>query len=240
MAKKETVVGVLATRSGGGENNDVSLRLALVPWLRGGEVRADKELLICLRTTESKFRALMGSFEDGRAYRAVVEGAVEDGSYVRVFAKRRPTVTELPPELAAAARPVVVKDATLGRMVLDRGLQYFHGRTALWGKRVRVEIDGIDPDVIPGVAKHFARHASAKARATHEQAIVATLLKQANDWSNKPLTAKQLVATLVPESISLGSDGSATIYWRCGRIFHGHGIMTDMTKTGRVKRAEMC
>lgn len=237
---KETFTGILERAS----DQDGMVVMTFRPWQRGDEVDHHKSLVMRVRLSKPKAAAAAAAMVAGKAYRTAGEVAEQVSDMVWVDPKKLPAPVDTPPALAASAKalakPVVVKDAALGKLTLDRQLRYFTGRAVLWGARVAVSLETEDPAAIPGLAKHFAANASAKAKATHYKAIADKVLKLANDWSDKPLTAKQLLATLVPESINLSPSGGAVIYWKCGRVFHGHGIMTEITRAGRVKRAEMC
>lgn len=202
-----------------------------------------KKLVVIVPMTEARANAWIAKAKAGDAFRAVIGRADDLSGIVRGVAKGTPKKVKPSAALAAAtierAKPVIVDDATFGRVVLDRELGCFDGTIELWGTSMRVALD--EPVDFAASARMFAK--VGKSRAAFDKAIAKQLLDDVYDsWEeagNAKCDGPTLIANIAPERISCSADG-ATVHWKAARdLFGGHGIVTSMTKTGTVDRAEM-
>lgn len=138
---------------------------------------------------------------------------------------------ELEAFAAALQAPVVVQDAQLGALTLDRSLSWFTGELAWRGGSVQVHLPaGPDdrPLMVPEARAVVAALADWEDRA--RQRIREDLLELFNDtWRDEesdpaPLSVEAFQARLSLSSFELGEGRGLTFWYDDGDLFAGHSI----------------
>lgn len=247
------VEGVLESSPGGaGVGNKWSLIVHLMPWTTVPPRAAAKELLrIEVPMAERALEQWMRKLKVGNTVRVSVDRIRKMGRGLDWWfgvAKRPPTKLRSSKLLAAAtaarAKTIVVKDARLGRLRLERSQSSYLGRVALWGRKVGVEVaqSGSSDDPARD-ARDIARASKAFAklgRKAIDEAIVKKMLPLYNDnWrdTRPAISWVQLLHRIRPESVMFGSSRT-TIYFKDGGLFLGHAIEVRIGKSGKV--SEVC
>lgn len=232
MAKIATVEGMLESPAVIGGKKSPVLVLHLAPWTDGTTAHVQDKLRV-----EIPFRSERTCL---RAMRACAQGAlVRIATGPIAGAPNAPSTTGVWPlksirgtALLRAAivehnKPVVVRHEGIGRMTLDRAMNWFEGKVSVWGHRRRLSVN-VASD--PGEAFDAAVETLAwieRDRAAIEAALVTKLLPLYNDnWreARPTITAEKLLKRLPVQSVGLEADGDGTLYLGAGTLFYGHGI----------------
>lgn len=238
MTTMPTVEGVLQS-SGAIEDEAGSLLvLHLGPWTDGTTASVQQKLRVEIRfRSERACLRAMRACPDGAVVRIATGPLAGDPSApstmgawplepIRGSALLRAAIVE-------HRKPVVVRHVALGRMTLDRELNWFEGKASLWGRRRRfsVSADGDPSKAFAAAVRTLAW--IERARPAMEKAVLKKLLPLYNDnWRDERpmLTGERLLKRLSVQSLALEADGDGTLYLGAGTLFHGHGIDVEIRK----------
>jgi hypothetical protein len=233
------VLGVLSAGgvSGAWSRGDTlwTLLFGFASWrTRGGPLRT-QELIVRRKVREKeieKYRKLLKPNVVTRVRARVVEGSVfgQPGALlVRVVGPDN-SDAELNAEVKRLQQPVRIKDKTFGTFTLDRRLDWYEGRAAWNGRKVRLSLSAQEPAKVERALQvtRALWRAQKSWRAKVLAYAVRQLLPLKNDnWlgdDERPLTAKQFQARMKLEGITVSPNGSFEFWHDDGGLFWGHTI----------------
>jgi hypothetical protein len=216
------------------------LLFSFASWrIAGGPLRT-QELIVRRAVREKEideYRKLVKPDVVTRIRARVVEDSVfgrPEALLVRVVG-RDGTDAELNAELNRLQQPVKFKDKTFGTFVLDRRVDWYEGRAAWNGRKVRLSLAAHEQAEVERalrVARTLWR-AQKTWRAKVLAYAVRHLLPLKNDnWlddGERSLTAKQFQARMKLNSITVSPDGSFEFWHDDGDLFCGHAIQISGT-----------
>jgi hypothetical protein len=254
-AKSKSVEGVLnGPPAGVGGNKRWTFVFELVPWrIDGSTDLCDVPLRVEIPVSERELDRWMDRLNDGNRVEVAVRRLSRPAgkpwwlATARFPVRRTAGSALLRRAQAERAKPVVIEDSELGRLVLDRSLYWFEGKRRFGGRSYRISVmqSGAGEnrtrdlrDVERGKAiilELEARHSATLA------AIAREMLPLYNDnWRDrrKRLKPGPFLERIRLSDIVIHSDGAATMYFKDGGLFLGHTI--EVRVRGRRKISEIC
>lgn len=247
------VEGVLNSSAGGARGNKGwDLVFHLMPWrVVGGDDAPVRPLRIEIPVTQKALEQWMERLPEQATVKVAVR-RIEPANEAWSLAKGRLPVRRvkgsaaLQAARAARQKPVVIRDAVLGKLVLERTYGWFKTKLRLRGQRCSLAITQ------SGATEERARDLRDIARARGvverldaawpaiEKAIVRNKLGlYNNNWRDRRrvLTAQEFLARIRIESIVI-APRRTTLYFKDGGLFLGHAIEVRMSPRGAV--TEVC
>lgn len=145
-------------------------------------------------------------------------------------------------------KPVILHDNQLGTLTLRKEYSMFQGHIQWRGRKIEFFLD-VDNGSKATWTK--ARNAMKKMLADqkqwdHNMRVFAarSLTSLANDWQQEeeqthPITEKDFIKRITPESINMTSGGNFTAYYNDDDMFWGHSIEVSGTLRQGVQSADM-
>ena len=125
---------------------------------------------------------------------------------------------------------IALKSKLLGKLVYDRGQEWFVGKLKVVERRIPVFVEMSEPErlveELPSIEQRFVNAEDV----IMKMATFATeklLLTKNESWLSgqaKPLTAEEFMKQLKLDAMILKSDRSIQVCFRAGRLFHGHDV----------------
>ena len=248
MAGLDTIDGVLApypVGGGGVPGEAYRLSIRLLAYRIGGGPVARRPMTISQRIRSEEmddwFARLRGQ--------ATVAATGHHRAGIDQFEMRDYLGASSDAEIVALAdtlaRPVSVEDPVFGQLTLERGFRSFSGRGRFDGAEVSLSVrakgEAPDPAVL-SMAHAFFGDAAAWNQRLRDYAASELLELKNDNWSNDgqaPMETARFVATLKPESVSIGDDGHFSVDYSAGTLFLGHNIMVSGTLSGGPDRAHI-
>jgi hypothetical protein len=233
------VLGVLAASGVGGSwsQGDTwwTLGFGFASWrIAGGPLRT-QELFVRRKVRENvidKYRKLVKPNVVTRIRARVLEDSVFDrpeALLVKVVGRDK-SDAELNAEVNRLQQPVRIKDKTFGTFTLDRRVDWYEGKAAWNGHKVRLTLSAHEPADIER-ALQVARTLWRAQRSWSVKVLayaVNQLLPLKNDnWlseDEQPLSPKQFKARMTLDSITVSPEGSFEFWHDDGDLFWGHAI----------------
>jgi hypothetical protein len=245
---------------GAGDGKRWDLVFELMPWrVVGHDDEQELPLRVEIAVSEKELERWMDKLADQATVQVEVSRLTAKASYASgELAPWSLAIGRLPVRLVKGSRalqaaramrqqPVVIRDAVLGKLVLDRAHSWFRTKLSMRGRRCALSIcqSGGTEDRARDL-RDIARARQVVARIDKqwlaiEKAIVRSKLRLYNEvWRDRGrvLRAKELLARIRLESIVVYGDATATLYFNAGRLFLGHAIEARLGARGAV--SEVC
>jgi hypothetical protein len=230
------------------------LFFVLMPWrFRDRDERPELPMRVDIPVTPSEERLWLPRLEEHATIELSV-GALSVHEKARVLARGRLPFrrvegsAELRAALAAYRRPVIIRDAELGKLVLDRRHNWFTTRLELHGRRCTLAITrrGV-PDDPARDQRDVTRARRVVARLRErwrvvEERIVRSMLPLYNDvWRERRrvITAAQLLARARPELVVIHADGRTSVSFSDGGLFEDNAILVRLNPAGGVSECHV-
>jgi hypothetical protein len=180
----------------------------------------------------------------------IVEAEIDDGSEAAVTTLHRIVhVGAKDSELEQFARqlqkPIVLHDATLGRLKYNRRFGWFEGRAEWCGHEVEVNLSctrSEEPTAVLDVATRLFKEQVQWDRRVREYAVEQLLPLKNDSWRDEDeeeMSAADFLSKMSLESISLDEDGGLTFWHNDGDLFWGHAIQISGNLTDGLKSADI-
>lgn len=254
-AKSKSVEGVVnGPPAGVGAKRGWTLVFELLPWRVGDSTDLyDVPLRVEIPVSARDLDRWMNRFDDGSRVEVTVRRLSRPAGKpwwlaTARFPVRRTTGSALLRRAHAEwAKPVVIEDGELGKLVLDRSLHWFEGKRRLGGRSYRISVsqsgagenrarDLRDVERAKAIILRLeARHSATLA------AIAGEMLPLYNDnWRDRRKALKRgpFLERVRLSDIVVHSDGAATAYFKDGGLFLGHTIEVRVRNTGAI--SEVC
>ena len=231
-----TIIGLVdAGGSGGcsiGQSGRWSLSLHLAGWRYPGSALVMGNRRCELPVSKDDLRLLMDLV---KPY-SIVEAEIDDASEAAVttLKRSRGRVGPNDPELEQLARqlqmPIVLHDATLGRLEYSRRFGWFEGRVQWCGHEVQVRLSctsSDDPAAVLDVAAPLLEQQVEWDRRVRDYAVEQLLPLKNDSWlddDEEELSAADFLSKMSLESISVDEEGGLTFWHNDGDLFWGHAI----------------
>lgn len=241
------VEGIVCLSPGGAASNDSvwNLVLHLAPW-SGPEGHIDEEPLRVEQIvgSEAQLKKWMQRLSKGDAIE-VTTPRIEANGHGRstVHATRIAKIAKSPRLKAAEkqhARPVVVRDAVLGRLALDRQLDTFVGRRKLAGRRYSLWVFR-EPRTEPAAQVLAMRPRVLAFERAYPRILAATVQWAAplynDNWrdSRRQLTVDQIERRLRFSLLQVGTTDRTTASFDAGTLFFDHGVEVRMGPSAGIR-----
>ena len=245
-----TIIGLVdAGGSSGaslGRSDEWRLSFNLVGWRYPGSAVVIGNRRCELPVSKGDLRSLMDLV---KPY-SIVDVEIDESSTAAMTKLRRivhvgasdPELEQLATELQ---QPIVVQDATLGRLEYDRKYGWFTGRAEWCGQVVRVRVCCAGPDdragALAAAARLFAEQAEWHRR-VREYAVEKLLPLKNRSWLDEDeaeKSADEFLAKMSIESISLDESGDVTFWHDDGGLFLGHAISISGTLSEGLTNANI-
>jgi hypothetical protein len=248
-ATASTIVGLVdAGGSSGaslGRSDEWTLSFHLAGWRHAGSAVVFGNRRCELAVSRDDMRSLMDRV---KPY-SILEAEIDGSSTAAVLTLRRIVhVGTGDPELEQLARqlqqPIVVHDATLGRLEYDRKYGWFAGRAEWCGRAVGVRVCcGPDDraDALAAAARLFSEQAQWQRR-VREYAVEQLLPLKNRSWldeDEEEKSADEFLAKMSIESISIDESGDVTFWHDDGGLFLGHAISISGTLSEGLANASI-
>jgi hypothetical protein len=148
---------------------------------------------------------------------------------------------------AVIGKPLVLRDAALGRLELDRMLHWFEGKTRVAGRPCRVAItqSGVTEDRARDLrdiarARSIVQDLSARFGAIERAVVRAKLSLYNRVWRERrpALTRTAFARRIKPALFVIQAGGRSTLYFSDGGLFLGHRIEVRFGARGAI--SEIC
>jgi hypothetical protein len=181
---------------------------------------------------------------------SILEAEIDDGSTAAMTTLRRIVhASARDSELEQLARqlqkPIVLHDATLGRLEYDRKYGWFAGRVVWCGQAVEVSLSCTRPEdttaVLEAATRLFKEQEQWHSRI--QEYTVEQLLPLKNDsWLDEDeaeMSADEFLSKMRLESISVDESGDFTFWHGDGDLFWGHAIQISGDFTEGLTQADI-
>lgn len=234
------VVGANGARGGkGGKEVMWNLNFELVAWRPVGGVLRDTALKVTKSVTAEELKGLQMALR-AQSIVAISARLCEDSPFGDARAQLvdvllQPEDAELEQKLADYVKPQELQDPLLGRLVFNKAIEWFEGKTPWLRHDVRVSL-GPDGNGSIAIAKQTAQALwqnpaewEGKARLFAAEKMLAN--KNENWLKNDEavLTPVQFMDKLRLTSITLGPLGKFEFWFDDGGLFWGHWILVSGT-----------
>lgn len=221
------------------------VRLTLNPWRQPGKPPATSPLKLDMRTpSERAFERTTAPLAAGQVRRFRVGpldsetvGLFEIGAKVRdaVLARAKP------------AKPLIVRDEVLGRLVLNKAGRLFTGKRSAHGQRYTLAIDASETGDEPTLTDSL-RAVARKSVVRFEKSFPAVRRRVSRDllslynrtWrddEDPAISAKVFATRISLSGVQVSPDGSMDAYFADGGLFAGHTICVTVDARAKVKHA---
>jgi hypothetical protein len=180
---------------------------------------------------------------------SIIEAEIDEGSTAAVTTLRRVLIANArDPELEQLAhelqKPIVLHDATLGRLEYDRKYGWYAGRVVWCEQAVEVSLSCTRPDdttaVLAAATRLFTEQEQWHRRI--QAYTVEQLLPLKNDsWldaDEAEMSADEFLSKMRLESISVDESGDFTFWHDDGNLFWGHAIQISGDFTEGLTQAD--
>jgi hypothetical protein len=258
LAGEIVVTGTMRSVAGAMGHSGWNLVLCLSPWQRAGDDTVTAaELRVEIPASESEINRAMGRFRNGTMLHAMLERIDAPEARPRkpgwlprgwVGHGRLPVLRAKGGGSLEAARksldqPVVITDARLGRLRLQRASNLFDGHLRFGGRRCELQIgrSGSGEDRARDL-RDIARAGALTAKierglARTLEAVVRKYVPLYNDkWREKRpvLGAVAFRKRLKPAFVTVSPSGSATVLLEVGDLFADHVVEVRFNKRGTL------
>jgi hypothetical protein len=249
-ANTRTIIGLVdALGSGGasdGQSNQWSLVFHWAGWRHPGSEVATGKRRCELPVSKDDLRSLM----DLVGPYSVVEVELDEESTAEVTKLRRivdggakdPELEQLALELQ---KPIVLNDATLGRLEYDRKYGWYAGRAQWCGQAVNIRLSCTRPEDASAVSEAAARLFKEQQhwhRRVQQYAVERLLPLKNGSWldeEEEEISAAEFLSKMRLESISVDESGDFTFWHDDGDLFWGHAIQMRGNFTEGLTRADL-
>jgi hypothetical protein len=246
---KIAIDGVICRSPGGsmGARGPWYLVIELSPWRHPDGHIEKQELRVEQRVgTDKALDRAMAKLDEGMSVRVTARGVTPPGRGLRWWnaagvsriarTARAPGLDDARRELA---RPVVVRDATLGRLALDRQFDAFVGKRRLGGRRYELSIAraprGEPADQVSAARPRVAAFESALPRIL--DAVTTKLLRLYNTaWRERgPALQRDAFVRRLRLTSAHVAPRRTTLYLDAGTLFAGHIVEVRLGPRGNVR-----
>ena len=229
------VIGARGASGGkGGKETMWNLNVELIAWRVADGPLQDSELKISKRVTDEELKRLQkllrsetlvaisaklcehSPFGDARAQLGEVLAPPDDAA--------------LSAKLAAYIQPVEMHDPLLGKLVLNKAVNWFDGKATWLGQEVRFSVEP-DDDNSPAPALQAAKSLweaagewDEKARRYAAEEMLENKIENWLEEGEAELTIEQFMANMRLNSITFGPGGNVDFWFDDGDMFWGHAI----------------
>jgi hypothetical protein len=255
-SKSEIVIeGMLKGHAGGGAaGSEWDLIFHMMPWKQHGQAELPGgELRVAIPMSLPSIQSLMKQLPAGTAVRftATELEPPRAGRYwvaAGILPMQHLGDHELDPVLRQARakldETVIVEDAVLGTMVLDRELDWFNGERALGSTSYKLSVIQTSSENDREANQLDVQHAAQVVQRFEADlpviraAIVRDQLSLYNHtWREQgpELDGEEFIAHVSLESAVIDPGGRVTLYFDDGGLFYGHAIEVRLNADGSVR-----
>jgi hypothetical protein len=231
-----TLIGLVDAggSSGGcaGQSDRWSLIFHLAGWRRPGSAVVIEKRRCELPVSEGDLKSLM----DLIGPYSIVEAEIDDESTsaatkLRRIVKAGARDSELAQLASQLQRPIVLQDATLGRLEYDRKNGWFAGRAEWCGQTVGISLScthAEDRTAVLEAAKRLFAEQLHWQRRVREYAVEQLLTLNNDSWldeDDEEMSAEGYLSKMNLESISVDESGDIAFWHDDGDLFWGHAIL---------------
>ncbi len=243
-----TIIGLVdAGGSAGvsdGQSGQWNLTFHLVGWRYPGSEIVIGHRRCKLPVSKDDLRSLMDLVGPYTVVEAEIDDRLEAGvttlhRVVNVGAKD----LELEQLARQLQQPIVLHDATLGRLEYNRRFGLFEGRAEWCGQDVKISLSctrSEDPTAVLDVATRLFKEQARWDGRVREYAVEKLLPLKNDSWldeDEKEISAADFLSKMSLESISLDEEGDLTFWHNDGNLFCGHAIQISGNLTDGLKNA---
>ena len=249
-ATTRTIIGLVdAGGSAGGsdgQSDQWNLIFHLVGWRYPGSEVVTGNRRCKLPVSKDDLRSLM----DLVGPYSIVEAEIDDGSEAEVTTLHRivhvgAKDSELEQVALQLQKPIVLHDATLGRLDYNRRFGWFEGRAEWCGQDVKIRLSctrSEEPTAVLDVATRLFKEQARWDRRVREYAVEQLLPLKNDSWldeGEEEMSAADFLSKMSLESISLDEEGDLTFWHNDGDLFWGHAIQISGNLTDGLKNADI-
>ena len=142
-------------------------------------------------------------------------------------------------------KPIVLNDATLGRLEYDRKYGWFAGRARWCGQEVDINLSCAhpeDPTAVLEAATRLFKEQTHWHRRVREYAVEQLLPLKNDSWldeDEEEVSAAGFLSKMRLESISVDEAGNLTFWHNDGDLFWGHAIQISGNLTDGLAEADI-
>jgi hypothetical protein len=166
---------------------------------------------------------------------SIVEAEIDEStsavSRLRRIVQASARDSELEQLASQLQRPIVLHDATLGRLEYDRKYGWFAGRAEWCGKAVGISLSCTHPEnptAVLEAAKRLFTGQLQWQRRVREYAVEKLLPLKNDSWldeDDEEMSADGFLSKMSLESISVDESGDIAFWHDDGEVFWGHAIL---------------
>ena len=245
-----TIAGVITSSGGASDGNTWDVVVMVSPWRHPDGTLVATELRVSmLAGTSAALSRLMKRFANGVTVRITAHAVSRTKGYKWWHAERVTAIVVTTSDVgladasAARATPVVVRDAVLGKLVLDRSYDALVTTRRLAGRRYELAIE-YSEDIEPQRRVEAARAAVVRIERAYGRlldGVVDRFLKLYNkSWredDQRELTRDSFVRKLKLGSVHVGLRGDATVHIQSGELFSDHVIELRLGTRANLREA---
>lgn len=248
-----TVHGVVGANGPGGGKIPPevhwSLNLSLIAWRIPGAPVRNTQLSVSKIVSDEELRALQNSItsESIVAFLGkLCENSPFGDTRVQLISLLdRPHDNELELILSQFRQPVEIVDPVLGRLVLNKSINWFEGKITWLGKRVDVAVsvdDAGNPTDSLRTAKSLLEGMEQWAIKVNEYAAGELLELKNDNWlgeDENPISKGEFISRMQLNSITTYPDGDFDFWHYDGDLFWGHSIQVSGSLSEGLTHADI-